>query len=256
MNTQTLRPGQHGPGWHFFIAEDVEEMSRQASEHLARALRLKPDSLLCAATGGTPTRTYELLAAQAAREPGLCGSLTLLKLDEWGGLPMDHPGTCETYVQQKLIKPLALPPERTISFESTAEPEAECKRIAGILAERGPIDLCVLGLGLNGHLALNEPADRLQPFSHRAELATSSLAHPMIRDSAVPVPYGLTLGMAEIFHSREIVLLVNGAHKAAPLKQLLSGEISTQFPASLLWLHPNVSCFCDRAAASEEVKTW
>jgi len=239
---------QVDPGFHLFVADTSEQMAQWASEEILEALRRKPGSLLCAATGASPTRTYELLISRQKQEPDIFASLKLLKLDEWGGLPMDHPETCEAYLRKNL--PLSIPPERYISFLSTAEPEQECARIASILAKSDPIDLCILGLGTNGHLALNEPADALQPFSHKADLAPSSLAHPMIRESHGLVKHGLTLGMAEILRSKKIILLVNGAHKAQPFKQLLSRQISTRFPASFLWLHPQVFCFCDEQAAS------
>ena len=161
---------------------------------------------------------------------------------------MEDEGSCETYLQRHLIGPLRIPSDRYFAFQNQANPEMECARISQILAMTGPIDLSILGLGLNGHLGFNEPADALQPRSHRAELAPSSLQHSMIQKAKIPIKYGLTLGMADLLHSKKILLLVNGSHKATALQQLLSGRISTHFPASFLWLHPQVICFCDRAA--------
>ena len=117
-----------------------------------------------------------------------------------------------------------------------------------MLDKEGPIDICVLGLGANGHLALNEPAEQLQPFVHVARLTAESCQHPMLAESAARPSYGLTIGMADILQSRKVLLLVSGVHKREQFQRLLSRQVSTQFPASFLWLHPDVTCLCDRDA--------
>jgi galactosamine-6-phosphate isomerase len=106
----------------------------------------------------------------------------------------------------------------------------------------------VLGLGVNGHVGFNEPADFLEPHSHRSSLSQASLEHVMLHQSRQQPTYGLTLGMADLLQSREVLLLVSGAAKREPLERLLAGKISTQFPASLLQLHPRVTLLCDAEA--------
>jgi galactosamine-6-phosphate isomerase len=230
---------------------DHEAMSWHAAALVSEEVRRRPDLLLCTAAGSTPIRTYEILAAKMRTEPHLCDRLRVLKLDEWGGLEMDHEATCETYHQKYLIRPLSLSSERYISFRSNAaDPQAECERIRTALEKHLPIDYCILGLGANGHLGLNEPGESLKPFAHVANLAESSLRHPMLSSVNGRVTYGLTLGMAEIMQSRKILLLVSGAHKRLQLRRLLTPEISSQFPASFLWLHPDVTLLYDRDSAS------
>ena len=106
---------------------------------------------------------------------------------------------------------------------------------------------------MNGHVGMNEPAPHLQPEAHVAHLAEATLRHPMLSHVGNPPSYGLTLGMAEILGSREILLLVSGKAKVEPLKRLLTREITTNFPASFLWLHPRVTLICDRDAAGESI---
>lgn len=232
------------------ICADHESLSRKAANCIVKSLALKPDLLLCAAGGSTPLRTYELLATFYARTPKPFQKFRLIKLDEWGGIPIDDPGTCENQMLSLLIGPLGITKNRYLSFNSNpADPEAECARVAKRIASEGPIDVCVLGLGMNGHVAMNEPAPVLKPFCNVARLAKVTLAHPMLAQTKSPPRYGLGLGMAEILASREILLLVNGAKKREPLRKLLRREISTDFPASFLWLHPNWTLLCDREAA-------
>jgi galactosamine-6-phosphate isomerase len=191
-----------------------------------------------------------LLAKHHAKNPATFQKLRVMKLDEWGGIPMDDPGTCENQLLSLLIEPLGIAKKRYFGFHSNpADPVAECARMAKRLESEGPIDICVLGLGMNGHVAMNEPAPMLKPFCNVAELAKVTLAHPMLSQTKSPPRYGLGLGMAEILASREILLLVNGAKKREPLKKFLRREISTDFPASFLWLHPNWTLLCDREAA-------
>lgn len=239
------------PGLTIRVAEDYEAMSTTAARHVAAALRENPTALLCLATGATPARTYELLAKAGRRKPALFRRARLLKLDEWGGLPPNDPATCEVYLQQKLCGPLGIGRDRFFGWHSRPRrPEAECARIAAWLAAYGPIDLNILGLGLNGHLGFNEPAAALQAGPHVARLSRASLRHSMLGNSRSRPGYGLTLGMGDLLHSREIVLLVNGAHKSAQLHRLLTGHVTPRFPASFLCLHPALTIFCDRAAAA------
>lgn len=234
------------------VEADYEAMSRRAADVVAEQLRAKPDLLLCVATGSSPRRAYELLAEKRRDEPRLFERLRVLKLDEWGGLPPEHPGTCETYLRRWLIEPLGISAERYLTFRGdAAEPEAECGRIREMLRAHGPIDLSVLGLGLNGHLGMNEPADELSLEAHVAPLSKETAQHSMIRDATPPVRFGLTLGMGDLLQSHRILLLVNGAAKRDALRRLRAGRVTTQFPASLLWLHRGVTCLCDREAVDE-----
>ena len=111
---------------------------------------------------------------------------------------------------------------------------------------QGPIDICILGLGANGHLALNEPAAQLEPQAHVASLSEESLQHPMIASLEQKPSYGLTLGMEEILSSRLIIMLVSGKGKKQIAELFLKGKVSTELPASFLWQHPNVECLVDR----------
>ena len=242
-----------GRSFQLFVHADVEEMSHRAARTIQHAAQHKPDLVLCVATGSTPTRTYELLAESLRHWPEVTRRMRVVKLDEWGGLPPDDPATCEYYLRRLLVGPLSIPADRYVSFRGDApDPEAECGTIAYRVGEIGPVDVCVLGLGLNGHLGFNEPAGALRPHAHVATLSPESLAHPMVRDRPTPLRYGLTLGMADILQSRRILLLVNGRHKRDALRRLLDDRtVSPRFPASFLWLHPDVTCFCDADAAGE-----
>lgn len=233
----------------FIVAPDFEVMSKIAAEAMYRDILAKPNMLFCAATGATPTVAYDLLAEKYSDNPRAFADLRVLKLDEWGGIPMDDAATCEVFLNEHLNNPLHINKERFISWQSDpADPQAEVERIQGELKKRGQIDLCILGMGVNGHLGFNEPAKALHPFAHVAALTETTKKHTMAQRATHKIGYGLTLGLADIMNSKKIILLVNGEAKKEPMKRFLSGDITAEFPASMLWMHPNVTVICDEAA--------
>ncbi|MCX7866085.1 MAG: 6-phosphogluconolactonase [Limisphaera sp.] len=235
------------------VSPDVETMSRQALRRILDVITQKPDALICLATGASPARTYALLVEEGRRQPELLQKVRWLKLDEWAGLSPDHPGSSERYLWERLLGPLQVRPEQYFGWNGQAtDPAAECQRMAAWLARHGPMDLCILGLGKNGHLAMNEPAAALQPGPHLARLTPETQQHPMLAETGARVMNGFTLGMADLLASRRILLLVCGEGKASVLARLWREPvITTAFPASFLWLHPRVTICCDRAAAAE-----
>jgi galactosamine-6-phosphate isomerase len=232
------------------VADTYETMSRWAQELIANQLARQPNLLLCASAGGTPTRTYERLGLQRKSQPKLFSRLRVVQIDEWAGLPPGSPARCEADLQRKLLDPLAINSDRYFGFQSHApDPHAECARMKNWLGENGPIDICILGLGIYGHVAMNEPAPAFSLGPHVAKLSRSSQGHPLLDGLAKKPRSGLTLGMSDILRSRKILLLVSGRHKRAALNRLLQPQVTTRFPASFLWLHPDATVLCDRAAA-------
>ncbi len=229
-----------------------EAMSRAAADLVCGELRRQPDLLLCVSAGATPARTYEILAARYCRQPKLFERMRVVQIDEWGGLAPRDPATCEMDLSHKVLDPLRVSRNRFKGLRTDAtDLEAECDRMQGWLAANGPIDVCILGLGTNGHVGMNEPAEALAPRTHVATLAESSRGHGMLKDMAKKPRYGLTLGLADILGSRRVLLLVNGKRKRPAVRRLMRPEISTLFPASFLWLHPDATVLCDRDAAPD-----
>jgi len=224
-------------------------MSGRAADFIVSELKQRPNLLLCASAGGTPTGPYEQLAIRYSRQPRLFRKMRVVQIDEWVGLAPTHVATCRYDLQTKLLTPLSIDSSRFRGYKSdAADPQRECKTMSAWLAEYGPIDICILGLGLNGHIAMNEPADALIPCAHVSKLTRESQKHAMLATLKRKPGHGLTLGMADILASRIILLLVNGSRKKAILKRTLESKITTRLPASFLHLHPNVLVFCDRAA--------
>ena len=228
--------------------KDYESMSFEASKMVFEAIKKEPDLLLCAATGYSPKGTYRKLCSLGEAQKSDFERIMVIKLDEWGGIIETQPETCESYLKTKLIEPLSISSNRYISFKSDPkDPLAECKRIEAELEIHGPIDVCILGLGSKGHLGFNEPATQLAPCCHVAQLTQQSLQHNMIQSMQVKPTYGLTLGMKNILSAKRIILLITGSDKDEVFDHFLKQEITSNLPASFLWLHHNVDCLVDES---------
>jgi galactosamine-6-phosphate isomerase len=228
---------------------DYQSMSEAAAAHLRSCLETKPDALICLATGGSPKGMYGILA----QEQGLCSRVRGMALDEWHGIDRDHPSTCRAFLEEHVFGPWRVPAERSEIFDASADdPAAECRRMAARLDESGPFDICILGLGRNGHLGLNEPAPALKPHAHVVELDERSRDHAMLAEEGACVERGMTFGMADLLAARTIVMLVTGAEKEEEARTLFAGQVRTDCPATFLNLHPNVHVFVDATAAPQE----
>jgi galactosamine-6-phosphate isomerase len=236
------------------LVESYQELSLKAKNRIVQEIEKNKRLLLCTATGNSPTGTYQQLCSEFQESPELFDQLRIIKLDEWGGVSMDQPGTCEHYLQHNLLQPLQIPESRYTGFNSNpGNPDLECERIQDKLNAEGPIDLCILGIGLNGHLAFNEPADYLQPFCHVAELSEMTLQHAMASKMNFKPSFGFTLGMADILHSKKILILIAGKEKKEIVQKFLSKKVSSAIPASFLWIHPHVHCLITNDAIAGNV---
>ena len=232
------------------VFENAEELSRAAAGLFADLIRRKPDAVLGLATGSTPLGTYRELV-RMHREEGLDFSrITSFNLDEYVGLPEKHPQSYHTFMREHLFSLVNIPAENTHIPSSTLRDGAEYDRH---IAAAGGIDLQLLGIGRNGHIGFNEPAESLALSTHLAALTDSTRqANARFFDSPSLVPeYAMTMGMGSIFAARHILLLAIGAEKRDAVRYLSDGLISTSVPATLLKLHPNVTLFCDKAAAGK-----
>ncbi|MFM1819857.1 MAG: hypothetical protein RLZZ402_216 [Bacteroidota bacterium] len=225
--------------------DNYAALSENAAQLIATEVQKKPELLFCAATGGSPTGMYAVMA----KEKTIYSKMRVIKMDEWGIIPLSHPDSCESYLEKHLLKPLDIAKERYITFDTAPElVESECRRIGKFIKENGPLDICILGLGKNGHIAFNEPAEVLNPDFHKAVLAESTIAHdPTLSQGSEPA-YGLCVGMEGIMQSKKIIFLVTGKGKQDAVKRIMEKKIGTDCPASFLWMHPNVECLINSSA--------
>jgi glucosamine-6-phosphate deaminase len=236
------------------VYPNVEQLNASAAQLFVQLLQEQPDAVLGLATGGTPVEIYSQIRSAYQRGEISFSRATSFNLDEYVGLPADHPQTYRSYMNANLFDHIDLPARRAnIPDGNSANLEEECARYESLIEAAGHIDLQLLGLGHNGHIGFNEPAQELCSRTHTAALEPETReANARYFASIDEVPtQAITMGIGSIMKSRRIVLVVKGADKAEAVKQALLGPITTQCPASLLQIHPNLIVMLDEAAAQQ-----
>lgn len=234
------------------VLPSAEAACLRAARILARLIRSKPEAVLALPTGSTPGAIYAELVRRH-REEGLSfARVTAFNLDEYTGLRPDHPGSFRRALQEALYRQVDLPADQAHAPDGTAAdlPEA-CRRYEEQIAAAGGLDLALLGLGRDGHIAFNEPTSSLASRTRIKTLAEETRAANQPSFGADPVPrHALTMGIATILSARRCVLVAFGAAKAHAVARMVEGALTAMVPASALQLHPNATVLVDEAAAA------
>ena len=234
-----------------FIAKNYEELSQQAAAELVKFMRKAPSPLLCVASGDTPSGLYrQLVEWVQAAEVDVSGWY-FTGLDEWSGMNGTDEGSCRWHLDRQLFHPLRIAPERICFFNGRAvDLLQECSRVEAFIRDHGGIEVAVVGLGLNGHIGMNEPGTPASMRTHIAQIdeETQRVGQKYFT-RPVSIPQGITLGLANLREARRLMLLASGAHKAAIAARILEAAPSEQIPATLLRDHPGLSVFLDAVAA-------
>ena len=232
------------------VFENYEQMSSAAADMIADVLAKKPNAVLGLATGSTPMGLYNELAKRYKEKKIDFSKAQSFNLDEYYPIKNDHPQSYHVFMNEKLFK--------HVNFASTyipngeaEDPEEECVRYEALIEEAGGIDIQILGIGLNGHIGFNEPADAYALSTHLEYLTQSTLEanSRFFGDGEIQPATALTVGFDKIFKARRILLLISGVGKAEITKKLFDGKIHTNIPACLLLLHPDTTVLLDKAAA-------
>jgi glucosamine-6-phosphate deaminase len=233
--------------------EDEEALSAALATFVLESIVKNPALVLGLPTGRTPLGLYRELRERSGGNRIDWSEVRTFNLDEFAGLDPSHAGSYRSYMQAELFEHIAIPESRIGFLNGAAQDLAEeCRRYEDAIERAGGIDLQLLGIGANGHIGFNEPASGLCAHSHVAELerATREANADRFGGDWTAVPErALSMGMATILHARAIVLIATGREKAAAVKGLVEGLITTTLPASLLQVHPRVTIMVDPGAA-------
>lgn len=228
------------------IFDTSKEASKEVYHEFAQALE-NGATTFGLATGSTPEELYEFITASDLD----FSNATALNLDEYYGLPADHPESYATFMDKNLFS--KKPFKETFIPNGLAEDvEAELDRYNQLLDEH-PIDLQILGIGQNAHIGFNEPGSSRDTKTQLVDLAESTIqANARFFDSIEDVPtQAFSMGLASIMKSKHILLLAFGESKAQAVKDMIEGPVTKDVPASLLQEHPNVTVYLDAGAASK-----
>jgi len=229
--------------------EDDEALSAALATHVLERIVARPSLVLGLPTGRTPLGLYRELRERSGIN---WSKVRTFNLDEFAGIDPSSDHSYRSYMQKELFDHVSIDPAN-IGFLNGAAPDLkeECRRYESAIEAAGGIDLQILGIGANGHIGFNEPADGLCSTTHIADLTEETRAANAARFGGdwtrVPAR-ALSMGMATILNAREIVLMATGAEKADAVRGLIEGLITTRLPASILQVHPRVTVMVDRFA--------
>lgn len=236
------------------VLDTAEQIAARAADEIEALLNHKPDAVLGTATGSSPLPLYDELTARCKAGRLSFAKVTGFMLDEYVGLPAGHPERYATFMERNLRSRVDMAPGALHGPDALAEDlEAACADYEAQMAAAGYCDLQILGIGSDGHIGFNEPGGALDSRTHVGELAEQTR-----RDNArffdgdvdaVPTQC-LTQGLATIMEARELVLIATGQGKAQAIRELVEGEVSEDWPATVMQRHERALVLVDPAAAS------
>ena len=229
-------------------------MSHKAANIIAAQVTLKPNCVLGLATGGTPVGAYADLVERYNKGDLDFSEVTTVNLDEYRGLPKEHPESYWSFMHRNLFDHVNVPAE-SIHLPDGTNPDAEdaCKQYNEVIHSVGGIDLQLLGLGPNGHIGFNEPGDAFELETHCVDLTAATIeANKRFFDGnedLVP-KQAYTMGIKTIMQARKVLVVVNGKGKAEAVKAMITGPVTPACPGSILQLHPDCTVVADEEALS------
>ncbi len=232
--------------------DDYEKMSKEAACLVASEIIENPKTVLGLATGSTPLGLYKELVKMYEEGKIDFSQVTTFNLDEYIGLSNTHEQSYHYYMNNNLFSKINIKEENTyIPNGLVVDVDETCQIYEKEIDEKGPIQIQILGLGENGHIGFNEPAEQFSKNTGEVVLTDSTIeANKRFFDKKEDVPTkAVSMGIATIMKAKKIILLVNGAKKAKALKAVVEGEITPQVPGSVLQLHDNVIVIADKEAA-------
>ena len=230
-----------------------DEMSKTAYSILKEVVISNPKATLGLATGSTPIGLYKEMIKDYENGVVSYKDMLSINLDEYVGLPVEHPESYRSFMNANLFNHIDIKKENTNVPNGLAEDvEKACEEYSDFIATH-PIDVQILGIGGNGHIAFNEPGTSFDAKTHLVELKEKTrIDNARFFDGDInKVPtHAVTMGLKDIMSAKKIILLASGANKAQAVKDMIEGEMSTHCPASILQSHPDVVVICDAEAGA------
>jgi glucosamine-6-phosphate deaminase len=235
------------------IAKSAGEFDRIAAWRIIAQMLEKPNSVIGLSTGQTTYGMHAIVSEIYRQFPFDVLGITLFNVDELTNLPREYAGSCYTMILNQIAGPLGILEENFIMPPTLSDDfEMECRIFEQKLAERGGADLQMLGIGMNGHIGINQPGTPFESETWVSPMDPDFEAR-VRRETQVPettVLGGLTRGIKNIMQTRKLILIAKGEQKAEIIEKAILGPVTTDIPASVVQLHPNCEILLDAAAAS------
>lgn len=236
------------------IRENYDEMSKAVADKIISYVNNKPDSLLCLAGGDTPLKTFEYLVKASENKEVDFSKAKFVSLDEWVGLGASIKGSCVETLYTHLYDKLPINIKEQVCFFNglTEDLDKECKRVDDFIEDNNGIDLCLLGIGMNGHLGFNEPGVNPELKCVVVPLHPISVkVGAKYFEEGVKLTSGITVGLKHLLSSKDLILIANAEKKAEIVKKTVEDEITIEVPSSMARKNKNSSIYLDSEAGSK-----
>jgi len=233
------------------IEPTYEALGQRTATDLLSLVNAVEKPLICPTSGSTPAALYRALVKKVLEEKIDYSNWYFVGLDEWGGMNGWDKGSCRHFVDEELFDPLRIKEDHICFFDGrAADFENECRRVEDFIQQHGGITVAVVGLGMNGHIGMNEPGTSASQRSHIALIAeqTKQVGQKYF-DEPKDLTHGLTLGLATLLDAQHLFVMVNGDKKASVVKRVVEETPSEELPATLLKSHKDLRIYLDSSAA-------
>jgi glucosamine-6-phosphate isomerase len=233
------------------IESTYESLGERAAADLLRIVTSLEKPVICPTSGSTPAALYKALLRQLRDQNIDYSNWYFVGLDEWGNMNAQDKGSCRDFVDTELFKPLGIKEDKIAFFDGrAANLERECQRVEEFISQHGGLTVAVVGLGMNGHIGMNEPGTPVSTRSHVARIAeeTQRIGQKYF-DTPRTLTNGLTLGLATLLEAQYLFLMVNGEKKAPIVKRIIEETPTEELPATMLRQHKNFRIYLDTDAA-------
>ncbi|MBA4850139.1 6-phosphogluconolactonase [Emticicia sp. BO119] len=232
------------------VFENPQELAHHTANFIIDLVRDNPTATLILTSGDTPVKTYKKIVELAY--PGDFDKVTVIGLDEWVGVPATSEGSCRYIVEENLLKPLNINSEQYTFFDSMTEDlQSECERVDKLILEKGGADFIIVGVGLNGHIGLNEPGTSFDLYCHVSKLAEITInTGQKYFNQSTDLTQGITIGLKHLLEAKTAVMIATGDKKAEILREIVLQDPNINLPATVFKKHINGHIWIDKAAAS------
>ncbi|MEJ7678675.1 MAG: glucosamine-6-phosphate deaminase [Segetibacter sp.] len=234
------------------VADTIDAMSKTVADDLIQLMQPVGHPIICTASGDSPAGLYKELVQKVNTNQLDVSDWYFISLDEWAGMNGNDEGSCRFHLNNQLFYPLQVSGERICFFDGRANDlQLECSKAEDFISSHGGIDVAIVGLGMNGHVGMNEPGTSAALRSHVADIdpITQKTGQKYFKEQR-QLTHGVTLGLTTLMEARHIILIVSGRHKAKIAQQVVEGEISEALPASILRNHRSLKVYLDKEAAA------
>jgi glucosamine-6-phosphate isomerase len=234
------------------IHPDYKTLCRTTADLISDYIKSKPNSLICLASGHTPLGVFECLVKDVKENRIDISQCVFVGLDEWVGIGPKQDGSCRLLMDQFFFDPLKIPAKQIHFFNALSNDlQHEADKINSVIGWNGGLDIMLVGVGTNGHIAMNEPGTSFDSIAHISELAEETkIVGQKYFKSSTELKYGITLGLKHFYESKLPILMANGSKKSAIMKRIIEEKAGEHLPASIVHGMEQAVLMIDEEAAS------